>query len=89
MCPPPCLWLSWPSLGLPAKLAVILHRVLPVTLQDLVLPVTSPHALLESLRASARPTLLGVAVVSASEEVRVGLPLPNLRVSGSRSHIHV
>ena len=75
--------------GSSGKVGRNFHRVLPVTLQDLVPPVTSPRALLESLRASARPTLLWVAVVSASEEVRVGLPLPNLRVSGSRSHIHV
>ena len=67
----------------------MLRRVLPVTLRDLVPPVTSPRSLLESLRASAQPPLLGVAVVSASGVARVGLPLPNLRVSGSRSHIHV
>ena len=89
LCHPPCPWLSWPSLDLPARLAVMLRRVLPILLQDLVPPVTSPHVLLVSLRASARPLLLGVAVVSASSEARVGLLLPNLRVSGSRSHIHV
>ena len=37
----------------------------------LVPPVTSPHALLESLRASAQPPRLGVAVVSASGVARV------------------
>ena len=89
MCRPPCPWLSRPSLDLPVSLAVMLRRVLPVLLRDLVPPVTSPHVLLVSLRARTPPLLLGVAVVSASAEARVGLLLPNLRVSGGRSHIHV
>ena len=89
LCHPPCPWLSWPSLVFPVSLAVMLRRVLPVLLQDMVPPVTSPRVLWVSLWASARPLLLRMAVVSASAEARVGLLLPILRVSGSRSHIHV
>ena len=58
-------------------------------LQDLVPLVTGPHVLLVCLQARALPLLLGMAVVSTSAEARVGLLLPNLRVSGSRSPIHV
>ena len=59
----------------------MLHRVLPVLLQDLVPLVTSPHVLLVCLQASALPLLLGVTVVSDSTEARVELLLPNLWVS--------
>ena len=44
----------------------MLRWVLPVRIQDLVPPVTSHRVLLVNLRASIRPPLLRVVVVSTS-----------------------
>ena len=85
----PCPWRSWPSLGLRVRLAGLLRPGLPILPRVLAPRGTSLPARLASLLVSAPLLLLGVAAVSASRGARVGLLLPNLRVSGSRNHIPV